>query len=160
MDSPDVVASLGYLALGTRLKRLAEQLQSGVADILAERGTPIPPGQLPLLVAIGEGKAMTVAQLVDAVGVSQPAVSRMLGALQAAGLVSMEVDGDDARVRRAGLTPRATQMLEEMRTTIFPKVAAGAAELCEGLDLLDRIATVEDRNRQLPFAERIRRTAP
>ena len=156
----DVVAQLGHLALGTRLKRIAEQLQSGVAEILAEWGSPIPPGQLPLLVAIGEGNALTVAQLVDALGVSQPAVSRMLSALQRARLVTMEADPDDARVRRAMLTPLSKQLLEKIRSVIFPKVAAAAAELCDGLGMLDRLAEIEARNRQLAFAERIRRAAP
>jgi len=138
----DAIAGLGYLALGTRLKRLAEQLQAGVAEVLGETGEAVQPGQLPLLVAIEEGGGLTVTQLVDAIAVSQPAISRMLEGLRRSGLVVMDADAEDARVRS------------------FPKVAAAAEQLCEGLDLLGKIAVIEQRNRELEFAERIRRAKP
>src|SRR5437762_1215379 len=121
MKSLDVVAELGFLALGTRLKRLAEQLQSGVAEVLTESGENVQPGQLPLLVAIDRGGSLTVASLVEAIGVSQPAVSRMLGTLQRSGFVTLEADPNDARVRRAMLTARSRQLLSDIRERIFPK---------------------------------------
>lgn len=155
----DVVARLGYLMLGTRLKRLAEQLQAGVAEVLAESGSPLQPGQLPLLVAIDEGRGLTVAGLVQALGASQPAVSRTLGALQRAGLVALEADAGDARIRRPVLTANARQRLDEIRGLLFPQVAAAAAQMCESVGLLDALAAVETRNRALPFAERIRTIA-
>jgi DNA-binding MarR family transcriptional regulator len=158
METPDdVVAKLGYLALGTRLKRAAEQLQSGVAEVLAGQSEAVAPAQLPVLVAIAEGKALTVAQLVQAIGVSQPAVSRMLRTLEAKGLVTTAADSVDARVRRLTVTAKAEALLETLRTSLFPKVAAAAEELCSGIDLLDQLAVVESRNREMPFAERIRR---
>jgi DNA-binding MarR family transcriptional regulator len=153
----DAVADLGYLALGTRLKRLAEQLQAGVAEVLVERGEAVQPGQLPLLVAVAGSDGLTIAQLVKAIGVSQPAISRMLGSLERDNLVRFETDPDDARVRRVSLTPRSRRLLDGLRTTIFPSVAAAAAELCVGLDLLTRLSTIEARNRELSFADRIRK---
>ena len=156
----DAIAGLGYLALGTRLKRLAEQLQAGVAEVLGETGEAVQPGQLPLLVAIEEGGGLTVTQLVDAIAVSQPAISRMLEGLRRSGLVVMDADAEDARVRCARLTPNARHLLERLRVRSFPKVAAAAEQLCEGLDLLGKIAVIEQRNRELEFAERIRRAKP
>jgi DNA-binding MarR family transcriptional regulator len=155
----DVIARLGSMVLGTRLKRLAEQLQAGVAEVLAEHQSPLQPGQLPLLVAIDEGGRPTVQELVVALGISQPAVSRTLGGLQRAGMVLVEDDADDARVRRPVLTAKARELLGKLRASLFPAVAAAAAELCEGTGLLDTLATLEARNRALPFAQRIREAA-
>jgi DNA-binding MarR family transcriptional regulator len=159
MEYRDIVAALGYLALGTRLKRLAEQLQAGVAQVLAEMGSPLQPGQLPLLVAIDQGAGLTVAQLVEALGATQPAVSRSLGALQRSGLIELVGDAGDARIRRPVLTASAGRQLDRIRAELFPRVDAAAEELCEGLNLLEMIAAVEARNRDLPFAERIRTVA-
>jgi DNA-binding MarR family transcriptional regulator len=154
--SDDVIARLGYLVLGTRLKRLAEQLQSGVAEMLVELGSPLQPGQLPLLVAIDQGDGLTIAQLVQAIGTSQPAVSRTLAALQREGLVSLEADADDARVRRPVLTASARHLLDAVRSRLFPAVAGAAEQLCDGLGVLETLATLEQRNREQPFAQRIR----
>jgi DNA-binding MarR family transcriptional regulator len=156
----DAVASLGYLALGTRLKRLAEQLQAGVAEAMTDSGEAVPPGQLPLLAVISDAGGMTVAQLVEAIGMSQPGISRMLGTLQRSGLVKLKVDADDARVRRAEITPKGRQALERIRERIFPKVAAAAEQLCDGLDLLDALGTIEQRNSEIPFSRRIREAKP
>jgi DNA-binding MarR family transcriptional regulator len=159
MKSRDIVAGLGYLALGTRLKRLAEQLQAGVAQVLAEMGSPLQPGQLPLLVGIDQGAGLTVAQLVEALGATQPAVSRSLGALQRSDLIELVGDAEDARIRRPVLTASARRQLDRIRVELFPRVDAAAEQLCEGLNLLEMIAAVEARNRDLPFAERIRTVA-
>lgn len=160
MNNPDVVASFGYLALGTRLKRLSEQLQAGVAEVLAESGHGVPPGQLPLLVAVEQGGGLSVAQLVEAVGMSQPGISRMLGALQRAGLIELRADPDDARIRRAELLPKGRRLLDEIRSEIFPKVTVAAEQLCDGLDLLEALATIEQRCRDLPFSLRVRGAKP
>ena len=155
----DVIARLGAMVLGTRLKRLAEQLQAGVAEVLADLQSPLQPGQLPLLVAIDEGDRPTVQDLVAALGISQPAVSRTLGGLRRSGLVLLDDDGDDGRVRRPVLTAKARTLLDDLRAKLFPAIAAAATELCEGTGLLDTLATLEARNRALPFAQRIRGAA-
>ena len=155
----DVIARLGPMVLGTRLKRLAEQLQAGVAEVLADLQSPLQPGQLPLLVAIDEGEKLTVQELVAALGISQPAVSRSLGGLRRSGFVSLEDDARDARVRRPVLTAKARSLLDSLRATLFPAVAAAAADLCEGTDLLDTLGRLEARNRSLPFAQRVREAA-
>lgn len=156
MQNRDVVADLGYLALGTRLKRLAEQLQAGVAEVLTEGGATIQPGQLPLLVALRERDGASIAEIVRAIGVSQPAISRMVGALQKSGLVQIAVDDTDSRSRRVRLTAKSRGLLDALDSKFFPKVAAAAADLCSETDLLDCLATAEVRNREMPFAQRIR----
>jgi DNA-binding MarR family transcriptional regulator len=160
MQQPDdFIAGLGFLALGTRLKRLAEQLQTGVAEVLAEAGSPLQPGQLPLLMAIDEGGGLSIAGLVQAVGISQPSVSRAIRELERSRLVTLEADRRDGRIRRPVLTTQGRGLLDHVRTSLFPQIAAAAKQLCEGEAMLDSLAALEKRNRALPFAERIRRTA-
>src|SRR5437868_6510228 len=98
MDSPmptDILHDLGPVFLGSRLKRLAERMQGGAARILAEAGLKLQPAQAPLLAAL-EREPMTVGQLVEAVGSSQPGVTRAAGQLVALGLVH-SVRGADQR---------------------------------------------------------------
>lgn len=154
---PDVVADLGYLALGTRLKRLAEQLQLGVAEALASHGYEVQPGQLPVLIAIANMDGPAVADLANALGLSQPGISRTLGNLAQAGLATIRPDENDARTRRAYLTSKSASLIDSLQTNFFDKVAAAAAELCDGLNLPDALRVLEQRNRELSFAERIQK---
>jgi DNA-binding MarR family transcriptional regulator len=153
----DIVAQLGYLTLGTRLKRLAEQLQAGVAETLSNHGHEVQPGQLPVLIAISETDGPSVADLVNAMGLTQPGISRTLGTLKQAGLISIRPDKKDARTRRAYLTAKSTALMDRLRSEVFGKVAAAAAELCDGLEILDALAVMERRNREQPFTQRIRK---
>lgn len=153
----DMVAELGYLALGTRLKRLAEQLQAGVAETLSGAGYQVQTGQLPVLMAISASDGPTVADLVDALGLTQPGISRTLGTLRQAGLVSILPGRNDARARCTYLTEKSAALMDKLRANVFGKVAAAAAELCEGLDLLDTLSAIEQRIHETPFPQRIRR---
>ena len=55
----DVVARLGGILLGSRMKRLAERLQGDAARIIEDTGLGIQPSQVPLLTALDDGD-MTV----------------------------------------------------------------------------------------------------
>src|SRR6476469_7891393 len=106
MDLPmstDILRDLGPIFLGSRLKSLADRLQAGTVRIITDTGLPLQPGQMPLLAALDRGP-LTVGQLVDAVGASQPGVTRAVGQLVSLGLVG-SVRGEDQRQRTLSLTP-------------------------------------------------------
>ena len=81
----DVLAEMGYLALGSRLKRLAERMQADATRAFADRGIPVQATHFPLLAALATYGPMTVSEAVEAVGISQPAVTRIHNSLQALG---------------------------------------------------------------------------
>ena len=76
--SVDVVAELGETFLGSRLKRLAERMQGGASRFVGSLGMEVQPTHMGLLAAL-DRSPMTVGQLVDAVGTSQPGVTRGAG---------------------------------------------------------------------------------
>lgn len=154
----DVVQSLGHLALATRLKRIAEQLQAGTAECFAKRGFTFQPGQVPLLAALRRRPDSSVGDLVASLGVSQPAVSRSLAGLRRDGLVTLETGGDK-RVRTVRLTRDGHNLLATLETQLFARVGHAAAALCAGLDgsFLDQLAAIDRRLRKESFAARIER---
>jgi DNA-binding MarR family transcriptional regulator len=158
-DSWDVVQRLGHLALGTRFKRLGDHLQTGVSEALQEGGITVPPAQMPVLVALAERPTSTIGELVQALGISQPGVSRTLGAMERASLVEMTHSKGDRRVRQVKLTAVGKNALTQLQQGLFPRVAAAAEELCTGLkgDLIDQLTEVECRLKLETFASRIER---
>src|SRR5690242_8698529 len=98
--STDLIAGLGYLALGTRLKRIGEALQAGVGEALAAHRIAVQPAQIPIMVALRRSGGMTVGELATLLGQSQPGISRGLGELAERKLVQL-LPGRDRRVRTA-----------------------------------------------------------
>lgn len=162
---PDIITALGHLCLGSRFKRLGERLQAGVSGILAERGHVVQPAQLPLLWALREcgreGEAMTIGQIGERVGISQPGVSRAIAALEAQGLVRFVAEGRDKRQRHIAMSERGDVLMDELDRTLFPAVERAVEGLCAaaGEDLLGHIARIEQSLEREPLDRRIVRAA-
>ncbi len=156
---PDLVAALGYLCLGSRLKRLGERLQSGVAQLLAEQGHAVQPAQLTLLMALYREGDMTIGQLGERIGISQPGVSRAIAALEVLGLVAVRQGGHDKRQRRIAMTAPAKAQMAEFERSFFPAVDRAVAQLCRAgeTDLLGDLAGIEAGLASMPQEMSIRK---
>ncbi|MBR2270091.1 GNAT family N-acetyltransferase [Sphingobium sp.] len=116
----DVIREGGIGFLGSRLKRLGERMQAGAARVTADAGLPVQPAHMAFLAAL-DGEARTVGQLVQAIGVSQPGVTRAIGQLVDLGLVRSE-QGEDQRQRTISLTPEGMAVLARARVHVWPPV--------------------------------------
>ncbi|MCR9164032.1 MAG: GNAT family N-acetyltransferase [Nannocystaceae bacterium] len=145
LGGDDILQGLGYLALGSRLKRLAERLQADAAKAHARMGYPMKPAQFPLLAALDTRGPLTVSEAVDALGVSQPAVTRTLGSLIALDLVETERDANDSRVKRIRLTHEGEMLLLRMKLELWPAIdqAAGSLTAGAGGDFLAMVGHIE-----------------
>ena len=141
----DVLAEMGHLALGSRLKRLAERMQADATRVFAERGLPIQGTHFPLLAALATYGPLSVGEAVEAVGISQPAVTRIHNALQKLGLTTVAPVEGDNRQKQIRLTPEGEAMLEDLKRDLWPHVRTAARKLSEGsdADFLTQIAHVE-----------------
>jgi DNA-binding MarR family transcriptional regulator len=149
----DVVKSLGYLALGTRLKRLGERLQAQTQVVLAQAELELPAGHFPVLAALDRLGSLNVGELTEALGVSQPGVTRMLDKLQGEGLVRSTQSEDDRRVRTIGLTGPGRQLVSRAKRTVWPRVEAAVADACTDT-LLPALAALEKALAQMPLSAR------
>lgn len=152
----DVVRQLGHLALGTRLKRIAERLQSQTQRIVDAHELPIQAAQFPFLVAIDRLGPITVGELADAVGVTQPATTRALAQLSDDGFVEIAQASGDQRRKSITLTRQGKRLIELGKRDVWPVVEAAVKHLCRGLSgpLLDQLAAIEDGLQQLPLDRR------
>jgi DNA-binding MarR family transcriptional regulator/ribosomal protein S18 acetylase RimI-like enzyme len=139
----DILRELGPIFLGSRLKRLAERMQAGAAKVIADAGLPLQPAQMPLLAALDRGP-MTVSELVEAVGWSQPGVTRAAGQLVSLGLVD-SARGTDQRQRTLSLTPAGEAAMARIKVLIWPRVGEAVAGMCADLSgpLLDQLGGLE-----------------
>jgi DNA-binding MarR family transcriptional regulator len=154
-DIEDVVRALGYLCLGSRFKRIGEQLQAGTQVILAELG-PVAPGQYPILAAIDRMGPLTVGEMAQAMGLSQPGVTRNLLQLTELGMIEMNPSPTDRRIRVASLSQAGRDLVSRAKAGGWAAVEAAVADLCRDLDgpLLDQLSAIEDRLAALPLHKR------
>lgn len=154
----DVVRELGHLSLGTRLKRIGETLQAQTQTVLAAHGFEQPAAWFPLLAALDRLGALSVGELSQAVGVSQPVVTRSLRGLEDEGLVESEASDTDRRVRRILLSRKGQVLVERSQREAWPVIEAAVAEACAGLDgdLLRQLAMLEDALVDKPLPQRVK----
>jgi DNA-binding MarR family transcriptional regulator len=155
----DVVKELGYLTLGTRLKRLGERLQAQTQVVLEHADVAIPASHFPLLAALERLGAMNVGELTEAVGMSQPGVTRLLDKLEAEGLVRSTQLADDRRVRTIALTKAGRQLISRSQRTVWPTIEAAVADACAGpaQPLLAALAALEEALAAVPLSSRAER---
>jgi DNA-binding MarR family transcriptional regulator len=141
----DVVRELGHLTLGSRLKRMGERLQAQTQVVLGEAGIELPASHFPILAALDRLGPLTVGELAQAVGVSQPGVSRMLENLQSEGFVSSQRPKGDRRLRPIVLTKAGQQLIARAKLT-WPRIEAAVAEACAGATgpLLAQLSALEE----------------
>lgn len=154
----DVVRELGHLSLGTLLKRIGETLQAQTQAVLAAHGIEQPVAWFPLLAALDRLGALSVGELSQAVGVSQPVVTRSLRGLEDDGLVESEASAEDRRVRRIALSRKGRSLVQRAQREAWPAIEATVAQACAGLsgDLLTQLAALEDALTDAPLLQRVR----
>jgi DNA-binding MarR family transcriptional regulator len=152
----DVVKELGFLALGTRFKRIGESLQAQAQALLATNGINMPAAHFPLLAALNRLGPLRVNELSQAVGVSQPVVSRSLLGLEANGLVESTSVAEDRRVRCIRLSREGRELVQHAKRAVWPVIEAAVAQACKPLKgpLLDQLSALEAALEQTPLLQR------
>lgn len=155
----DVVRALGYLTLGSRLKRIGERLQAQSQNLFARADIAVPAAQAPLLAALDRLGPLSIGDLTQALGVTQPGVTRMAGKLEAAGLVASQRQAGDRRVNTVALTAKGRRLVAQSKRAAWPPIEAAVADACAGLSgpLLAQVAALEDALAAVPLAARAQR---
>ncbi len=153
----DVVRTLGYTTLGSRLKRIGERLQAQTQELSAEyAGTDLPTPHNPVLAALDRNGPLSVGDMARALGQSQPGVTRMINRMKDEDLVETVADERDRRVSKIALTEKGERLVEQLKTTLWPAIRAAVESACSDLHgpFLDQLAQLEDTLTERPLRER------
>lgn len=157
----DVVRSLGYLCLGSRLKRIGERLQAETQIMLDGLDPPIQSSHHPILAALDHLGPLTIGELAQSVGIAQPGMTRAIAGLSEAGVVEIGRAEDDRRVRIVSLTPKGEALVARAWHEAWPQIERAVAQLCGERTgpLLQQLAAIEDGLAEKPLHRRHRDTA-
>jgi DNA-binding MarR family transcriptional regulator len=142
--------------MGSRLRRIGERLQADTQQVIDEAGLGIQAGQYPFLAAVDRAGPLTIGELAQAVGITQPGATRTTGQLLELGYVDMRPAPDDQRRRLVSLTAKGQDLVDHSKKVIWPRIAAAVADLCGDLDgpILEQLAAIEDGLAAAPLARR------
>jgi DNA-binding MarR family transcriptional regulator len=152
----DIVRSLGFLCLGSRFRRIGERLQADTQQIMESFGVPIQAGQYPFLGAIDKAGPLTIGELAEAVGITQPGATRALSQLIDLGLVEARASDEDQRRKLVSLTPAGRELVEFSKREVWPRIEAAVRDLCAELSgpLLNQLGAMEDGLASTPLYRR------
>jgi DNA-binding MarR family transcriptional regulator len=121
--------------------------------VLAAHGFEQPAAHFPLLAALDRLGPLSVGDLSQAVGVSQPVITRSLRGLEDDGLVQSATGVEDRRVRRVSLSRKGRGLVQRARREAWPAIETAVAQACAGLtgDLLAQLAALEAALAQRPL---------
>jgi len=141
----DLLAGFGVGFLGSRLKRLAERMQTDAAEVARALDVPVQPAQMAYLMTIRLHGPIAVGELAERLQLAQPTVTRALGTLGE--FVEARPVPGDGRSRRLALTEKGEALLARVQTELLPRIEAAAAELVQDLqgDFMQGLSKVEAR---------------
>lgn len=150
------LASLGKLALGSRLKALSDHFYGAADEVYRTLGAPIESRWLPVLRYLWDAGPSAVTDVANAIGQTHSAVSQLTDKLVRAGMVRRRRDPADGRRTVLALTDKAHGAL----STLGPIWCAVRRGVNASLDehaahLLDAIAACERALQDRPVAEAI-----
>ncbi len=155
----DLLRILGYKTLGSRMKRLGERLQAEaqavIGNVDVEAGKV---GHSPILAALDHAGPLSVGELAQALGQSQPGITRMVGKLKKAGLLTMLADDNDQRIRRVALSGQGAALVDNLKRNVWPAIDKAVAEICDGLSgsTLEQLEAIEDALGAVPLMRRVK----
>lgn len=109
----DYMKTLASLSLGSRLKRLSDQLFAEVAIVYDQMGLTLNPNYFPLLNLINKMGPMGITQAAEYLSVSHPAISKLSNKMIQEGYLAKHPHPTDKRASQLSLTQQSLQIIEQ-----------------------------------------------
>ncbi|MGD1889578.1 MAG: GNAT family N-acetyltransferase [Cyclobacteriaceae bacterium] len=148
MSHQDVFSELGLLSLGSRLKRLSDQMMYQVSDIYHHRQIDFEPSWLPVFTLLQDGNARAVTDISQTLGLAHPSVIQITNAMIKKGVVTSQKDPTDSRRRLIQLTERGkrvrtdlTEVWDDIRQSVNQIMHEANCDLLQDLEAVEKVMT-------------------
>ena len=150
--------SLGYLVLGSRLRRLSESFLSEINRAYQNEGIDFDASWFPVFYLLSKSGSLSIKELSEQTEVSHPAASQLITNLKNKKLVISATCADDGRRQLVQLTDSGKELLEQI-LPIWDAVLLAADELLADSpgcrELLPAISALENAFKTTSLAGRI-----
>ena len=155
----NIIDAAGYLAISTRLQRLAESLRRDGTQIYQHFGIEFEPKFWPVLYTLSKKSPLGILDLANEIGYAHPSVIALVREMEQKKWIRSVKDKTDSRRRLLSLSPLALELVAQMEP-VWVVIKTSLEEICEGeTPLLRAIEEVERRLAQESFSDTARRIA-
>ena len=106
--------NLGYLVLGSRLRRLSEGFLAEINKAYKNEGIDFDASWFPVFYLLSKNDALSIKELSEQIEVSHPAASQLITNLKNRGLVTSATCTDDGRRQLVTLTDSGRALLKQI----------------------------------------------
>lgn len=110
----DLIAQLGPLAFGSRLRRLSDLITKQASAVYQSFGIDFDPKWFALFYLLSRKSPLSVTEIADELGFSHPAIIQLARGLEQAGLITSAKSGKDSRKRLLSLSNKGLNLLPEL----------------------------------------------
>ena len=150
--------SLGYLVLGSRLKRLSEVFLSEINKAYRSEGIVFETTWFPVFYLLSENNSLSIQELCEQIEVTHPAASQLVTNLKSKGLVMTTTSKEDARKQLVKLTPEGKKLLKKI-LPIWDAIRETMEEVAGGTPesqaILNTLTTLEEAFKATNIVEKI-----
>lgn len=107
----DFYNNAGKVALGSRLRRLSEQLTEDASQVYKMYNVALQPKWFPVFHALSQGQDKTITAIADEIGHSHPSVSTIIREMVKQGIVIEKKDKLDGRKNVIGLSKKGKEVV-------------------------------------------------
>lgn len=153
----DILKDLGELAIGSRLRRLSDQMMNDVKAINKNFGIDFNPKWFPVFYTLVKHEKLAIMELSEQLNITHPAVIKLAKELQKEGYIDSEKDTEDRRKRYLKLSEKGRALLPELELA-WKDMAKGGYDLLQNKqnNLLHAIQEVEYALREKSFFHHIK----
>jgi DNA-binding MarR family transcriptional regulator/predicted N-acetyltransferase YhbS len=107
----DFYSNAGKMALGSRLRRLSEQLTEDASQVYKMYNVALQPKWFPVFHALSQGQDKTITAIAEEIGHSHPSVSTIIREMVKQGIVIEKKDKLDGRKNVIGLSKKGKEVV-------------------------------------------------
>lgn len=122
--------SLGYLVLGSRLRRLSEAFLAEINRVYQNESIDFDASWFPVFYLLSKNEALSIKELSEQIEVSHPAASQLITNLKNRKLVTSATCADDGRRQLVTLTESGRKLLAQI-LPMWDAISAAMTELVE-----------------------------
>jgi len=151
---------LGYLVLGSRLRRISESFLSEINRAYQQEGIEFDASWFPVFYLLSQHDTLSIKELSEQIEVSHPAASQLIASLKNKGLLTSTTDAADGRKQQVTFTPKGRELLARIKP-VWEAVEQSMNEMMDMelgcKELLPAIKALETALQSYPLANRISR---
>lgn len=151
-----LLKELGFLSLATRIKTLGDAMLADGLQIYAGLGIPFQPRWFSVFYLLQEHHELPVTEVASRIGLSHPAIIKIIESMEEAGLIESAKNSRDGRKRMITLSAKGEALIPELQ----PVWKALEEELQElfaklNIDILGVLESMEQLMQEKPISKRV-----